>query len=90
MTHRHPLFASRMDPECYQKIRTFAAKHPETTLRDIMEAAVEQYLRSHGEWVDAPVDTEQVIRLRGGRRRKVDLLDDAVVILDDEEVRDSA
>ena len=79
-----------MDPECYQQIRAFAAKHPETTLRDIMEAAVEQYLRSKGEWVDTPVDTAQTIRLRGGRRRKVDLMDDVVVILEEEGVRDSA
>jgi hypothetical protein len=71
-----------MDPDCYQQIRSYAAKHPETTLRDIIETAVEQYLRGIGEWVDSPIDTVQGIRLRGGRRPKGDILEDAFIVVD--------
>jgi hypothetical protein len=78
-----------MDPDCYQQIRSYAARHPETTLRDIIETAVEQYLRSIGQWVDSPVDGAQDIRLRGGRRAKSALLEDAFILVDEDATLDS-
>lgn len=94
MTCRQPLFASRLDPEHYQAIRAYAAKQPENTLREIMQDMIEQYLKSKGQWVDTQadttVDTDLSVRLRGGRRRKGKLLEDAVVIIDDDNIRHSA
>lgn len=86
MSHEHPLFAVRLDPETYTAIRSYAAKHAEEmTLKEIMQDMIHQYLAQRGEGVDTP-RTPAPVRLKVGRRRRTPELQDAVVILEDDEV----
>jgi hypothetical protein len=83
-----------LDPDHYQAMRGYVASHPETTMRECLQEALEQYLKAKGAWVDTQVetaeDTSSAIRLRSGRRPKSRLLEDAIIILDDGETRASA
>ncbi len=85
MSHDHPLFAVRLDPETYTAIRSFAAKHAdEMTLKEIMQDMIQQYLTQKGEGGEQPRTTAPV-RLKVGRRRRLPEMTDAVVILDDDQ-----
>ena len=81
MNANHPLLSVRVSQETFLAVRQFAASRPDMTFREIMEAAIEQYLS--GCLASNERGGEHPIRLRPGRRKKLPLLEDAVVILDD-------
>ena len=83
MAHRYPLLAVRVDEESFTAIREYAANNVGHTMREIMQDMIVSYLKERGVAVHGKGERAN-IRLRTGRRPRIPLMDDAVVILDDE------